>query len=651
MTRRPIHIACLLLLAGQTASPAYAFVNSAPVVVDAEAPSVDARPDGFPWAPGLAPGAAQPSNEHPAARATPKPKPRKRAPKPVRTARVLPRPPLLPPPVPVRQEQAFEAQVQPGETPHVITPQQNRPRVAPMDRRITVSVSGLPLEDAIRLVAAKGQLNIAIEDDLKQPVNIEFRNVKLGDALETLFTMGGVQAVWRGNIFAVVGRTKAYERGLLASNARVFTLKYASAARIAEFLNTTALTRPYEGTSNRNTTQQGNQDRLELAHADVRTNSVFVMGTPSDIALAERTIAALDRPLEQRIFKLDHANAVEVASLLNATIFNNGNKAAVTTDVRADVPSLTEGTGHNTASAGVQMDSVNGAIRSRTTTTSNIPIEAKQSVAVPDSRTNSVIVSGSHEMIELAVAMMPKLDRKLAQVAIEVEVVEVNMQDALDLGTSLGAASGIVSTALNPNAAGTNPGWSLTVDPGAPATSFKASIDALVKNQHARLLAHPTVIATDNSEAQIDIVDEVIKGTRLSNQGLVGANGQQLLTTEPIFGAAGVTLNILPQIGADGLVTLRLHPTVSSVRETQHDSANNPISLLSRRELLAQQIVVPSGRSLTLGGLTQTNRISAANRLPLLGDIPILGYLFGVTNNSNNNTELIITVTPKILPD
>lgn len=517
----------------------------------------------------------------------------------------------------------------------------------PLDQTISVSISDMPLQDAIRLVAQKGHLNLVIEDDLKAPVNVEFKDVRLGDALEALFAMGGAQAVWQGNVFAVVGKRKAFERGLLTGNARIFKLRYASATKIAEFLNTSALTRPYIGSLN---TQSNNQQQqLELAKADPRTNSVLVFGTASDLSLAEKAIANLDQPVESRIFKLSHANAVQVASVLNATIFNNGNKSAASENVRADVESINEGTGANSANTGVELGNTQAGLRTKTLQTQNLPIEAKQSVAVPDTRTNSVVVTGSTETLRQAEAMIPQLDQPLRQVAIDVELLEVNSKDALDLGMTLSGQSGNFTSAFDPTAA-TQPGWSVTFDPSVvnPA-SFKARLNALVQDRKARILAHPTIVASDNTESQINIVDEVVKGTKITNQ-TVTVGTQNILIVEPIFGAAGVTLNILPQIGADGTVTMRLHPTVSTIRETLRDGMNNQMSLLSRRELVTQQVTLGSGKSLALGGLTQNTQLTTRTKFPVLGDIPLLGALFSSTSTQTQQTELMIVVTPKVQP-
>lgn len=520
------------------------------------------------------------------------------------------------------------------------------------ERKISVSITNLPLREAIRLVAQKGRISLVIEDDVKATVNVDFKDVRLGDALETLFAMGGLQAYWNGNVFAVVSRKKALERGLLSSNVRLFELKHASAARVAEFLNSSTLTTPYVGLNvNTSSTAMASMQQVKLAQADPRSNTVLVMGSATELALAEQIVRTLDRPLDQRIFKLSHAHATHVAALLNASLFNNGNKANESTPVQVDMEAVREGSGADTTASGVELGSGQTQVRTRTLQTQSMPIEARQSIAIPDTRTNSVIVMGSAESLAAAEALIPSLDRKLAQVAIDVEVIEVASRDAWDLGLTASAQQGSVSTTFDPSALA-HPGWSIGVDSSTFLTqAWKAKLNALVQDRRAKVLARPTIIATDNTESQINIVDEVIKGTRLSNSAITANTGLNLVVVEPIYGVAGVTLNILPKVGADGTVTLRLHPTVSTIRETQKDSLGNTLSLLSRRELIAQQVTVENGKTLSLAGLTQSTRISTRNKVPLLGDIPLLGWLFSSTSSEDRQTELIILMTPRILGD
>lgn len=503
-------------------------------------------------------------------------------------------------------------------------------RPTALDARVSLAVDGMAVHEALQLVAKKGRINMILQDDLRDVVTADFSNVRLGDALDTLLDMAGAQGYWRGNILYVIGRRRAAERGLVMGNARLFGLRFASAEQLAAFLTT-------------------RQSGLGVVKADPRSNTLLVSGTPAEIALAERAVEALDRPTPDRVFKLSHAHAVDVAALLNATLFASGAKVEGQ-PLRAEIEATTEGQGASQTGSGTQIGQGGMSIRSRTATTQSITVDARAPIAVPDSRTNAVIVLAPTDVLEAAAAMIARLDRPVAQVSITVEVIEVNSQDALELGTSFSGASGATTTTLDPGST-TSPAWSIAYDPAsALPTAFRARLNALVRDRKARLVAHPTIVAADNTEAQINIVDEVIKGTKISNQGF-SVNGQNLIVVEPIFGSAGVMLNILPRIGADGRVTLRLHPTVSSIRETQKDSMNNLITLLSRRELVAQQVIVRSGTSLALAGLTQTNRIDQGTKLPFIGSIPLLGALFGQNTWTNQATELMILVTPRILDE
>ncbi|HBN08429.1 MAG TPA: hypothetical protein DD435_07210 [Cyanobacteria bacterium UBA8530] len=314
----------------------------------------------------------------------------------------------------------------------------------------------------------------------------------------------------------------------------------------------------------------------------------------------------------------------------------------------AEVESLKDSSG-GTANSSAQLGQGAPNIRSTSLTSQKIDIPYRGPVVVPDSRTNSLIVIGTPEHLALAESLINQLDRRLPQVTIDVEVIELTERGIKELGTGFSGQSGKVQFGFEAN--GTNPGFSVSSDSSLPvASSFRLKLGALINDKLAKLLANPRITATDNTEAQLEIVDEVIKGTKISNQ-VMGTGTQNLVVVEPIFGVAGIILNILPKVGEDGFVTLRLHPTVSNIRETMKDSLNNQITLLSRRDLVSQQVRVKNGSTLAIGGITQENLIRNKTKVPLLGDIPLLGSIFSWESSEKNKTELVILLTPRILDD
>lgn len=521
------------------------------------------------------------------------------------------------------------------------------------ERKITFSASNIDLRDALRMVVKKGGLNAAIDDSIRGNVNVDYSDVELGQAIQSLTLLGGVHCYARDGVLVFVGRDEAKKRGLTRLNSQVFKVRNGSAAKIAETINAAI----FGLTGSQVSSQNGSS-----ASPDMRSNSLLIVGSPFEIERAAKMIQDLDVPLTRKVIKLNYANAVQVASILNSSIFNygpissqngssnnttNGNSTGGTmggTDqVVADVESIRDSAA-SSVNPNAQLGTTANSVRTTTLSTQRVEVNYRGPVVVPDTRTNSVVIVGTSEHIAQAEAMLAQLDRQLPQVAIDVELYEVTERGVIELGTSISGQTGQVQAGFD----STN-GVTITNSTALPVTqSLRVQLNALVTQRMAKLLAKPRLLATDNTESQLEIVDEIIKGTRITNQGLTVGN-QNLVVVEPIFGISGIILNILPKIGNDGQITLRLHPTVSNVRETMRDSQNNLITLLSRRDLFTQQIRVKDGETLSIGGITQNNQITSKTKIPLLGDIPILGGLFSWTNSENAKTDLVILMTPKIV--
>jgi type IV pilus assembly protein PilQ len=174
------------------------------------------------------------------------------------------------------------------------------------------------------------------------------------------------------------------------------------------------------------------------------------------------------------------------------------------------------------------------------------------------------------------------------------------------------------------------------------AEEYAGRIRALVTQNRAKILANPTVVTDHDHETMINIVDEIVRNTQVQvNNGAT--------TTTVVIGEAGITLDVLPKIGEDGTVTIRVRPSITSVRDVVTDALGNITTLLSRRDLAAQNIRVRDNDTLVMGGLTNETVNMRTDKLPLVGDLPIIGALFRASTNTRNKTELVLMITPHIL--
>lgn len=247
------------------------------------------------------------------------------------------------------------------------------------------------------------------------------------------------------------------------------------------------------------------------------------------------------------------------------------------------------------------------------------------------------------------------IDIPIPQVMIEIKLIELSEQASKSLGVSYSFGQRQVGGGFN-NAVGLgsiNAAGSPQVTSGSLALSFEAlrnftsnfnaQLNALVQDSKAKVLSNPR-IATQNGKAatfQSTETVPVIQSTQTA-AGLT-QSVQQL--------AIGENISVTPTLvdPASGFVTLDLTPQISSRGKDVIVNGNPVPETLTRS--VKTTMKVRSGESIVIGGLKRKNNQSASNRIPLLGDIPILGALFGANSWSDSEAELIIMVTPYILDE
>ncbi|MEB3298611.1 MAG: secretin N-terminal domain-containing protein [Candidatus Sericytochromatia bacterium] len=272
-----------------------------------------------------------------------------------------------------------------------------------------------------------------------------------------------------------------------------------------------------------------------------------------------------------------------------------------------------------------------------------------------DERTNSLIMTASEDTLDRAKALIQALDIPTPQVLIEVRMIEVSTRVSEQLGLNYGfggskfgagfnnsnpntTAGGVGNQAGNP--ATSSGGTALTFNAlGNFTANFNARLDAAIQNNNATVLANPRVAAQDNKKATIQIVNKFpVTNVTITPNGFA--------TTQVTFQEAGQILNITPRIDTKGFVTLELAPEISA--KTGDVIVNgNAVPIIDSRKV-ETTMRVKDGESIVIGGLKRTDVTKSVVKVPLLGDIPLLGRFFQTTVDSKSESEIIIVVTPKI---
>ena len=260
-----------------------------------------------------------------------------------------------------------------------------------------------------------------------------------------------------------------------------------------------------------------------------------------------------------------------------------------------------------------------------------------------DRRLNAVILTGTRAEVDQMRALVEQLDVPISSVMLECEVIELSQNGARDVGldftTSTSGPVGVGAATLGSlnnnvsNGAGNVPAFT---------AEFGAKLFATITNGGGRILASPRVLAQNGVSAQI------LTGDALPIISTTTFPGPPVTTqTNVSYIAVGVNLQIQPRISDDGNVTSHIFAEVSSVT-AEVPSAQGPVPQISLRQA-STTATVKDGTPFVIGGLLKDEEIQEMSKLPILGDLPIIGPLFRVVHNTNNETNLYVIITPHVI--
>ena len=273
-------------------------------------------------------------------------------------------------------------------------------------------------------------------------------------------------------------------------------------------------------------------------------------------------------------------------------------------------------------------------------------IRAAVAAAVPgvrvaiDARTNALLITGTSAQHEEVVKVLATLDVRIPQVVIQVHVVEIGTTYVKTLGLfgGQGGAAGLPGTFGTVAVDSANNRLTFTLQ---STTLFFFQLQALVNEGKARVVTAPRVATLDGNKATIVLGQQVPIFTSTTVGG-------QLQTTVT-YQAVGVQLETTPRVNSDSVITLTLKPSVSSLGAPQ--SSGGQTAFIINTRTADTQLSVQDGKTIVLGGLISRDERLTTIKVPVLGDIPILGEMFKNTSNTITESELIFLITPQIVKD
>ncbi|MBI4677944.1 MAG: hypothetical protein HY748_10215 [Elusimicrobia bacterium] len=466
----------------------------------------------------------------------------------------------------------------------------------PLETRVTVRVKGAPLATFLDTISAQSKVNFIITEGLEtKQITAFLQNVTVREALQILLEIKGLtyQQIGKSNTFVIAPRSKAAEPVIT----RIYTLAYIPL--------------------------------IPLGTAKSETDAI----TPTSMGVI------------------------------------------------------------GASSGGAQSDiSIVNVLQSVLSKAGKIALEP---------RTNAIIITDIPESFPQVEQIIAELDKKTPQVMIEAQIVEINSDRARELGFEWGGASGELASFtagtrettfplnlptnlghahfFDPfTAGGVTTGMTdatgeatksvsaetlynergVTVPATVPApgallpglfdlTSLKVVLRALVSRSEARFLGKPKVLTLNNKPAVIQVAkSQAVALQQQSSSG--GSLTSSAVTVERV--KTGLVLTVTPQINKDGYITMLIQPTFTDVQASAISQGSQPVFDATTRGV-STMVRIKNGQTLVLGGLLQSTETKVVRKVPFLGYIPLVGWLFTSTSMRRANTDLVIFITPTVVGD
>lgn len=459
--------------------------------------------------------------------------------------------------------------------------------------KISLDVKGMDIIDVLKIIATRSGMNIVIGKNVTGRVTLFLKEVNISDAFQIIIAANDLAYEIKGDIVNIM-TSRDYE--LLYGDKfgdkkeiMNITLKYAKAAALSQALNQM-------------------KSSIGRVVVDEPTNTVIIIDIPEKLKDIEKLISKLDKPLESKVFNLNYAQAEKINEKLQQ--------------------SITKGIG---------------------------------SIKV-DERTNKIAIIDYPEILAEIEKVITAFDEKTPQVLIDAQIVEISpKKDEFSMGIdwnwwirkntrlisalpapALTSATVPIANSLAFGLAATNK--TAAVDKQG---QYKSVVEALRVLGQTKILSSPRIMVLNNQEAKILVGTKEAYITSTTSQGGTGTT----VTSQTVnFVDVGIKLYVTPTINRDNFITIKIRPEISSAEKTDVISQNLhtevPIVTTSETETT---IMVKDGTTIMMAGLKKDKVIKETQRLPILGDIPFLGYLFGNVKSESSKTELVIFITPHII--
>ena len=547
---------------------------------------------------------------------------------------------------------------------------------------ITLSLRDSDVQQVLRMFADKAGMNIVFHESAKGNITLDLVDVPLSTAFDMIMGITNLNYVVEDNTI-FVAKSDAKDFNMAKQDMTIVPVKYVSAGALAEFLNKNIFGAKKPGLSG-----------TEIVTTNPSTNELIIFGSSNDVTVAKKVVDKFDKKPTTTTFKVNHTTPQEMADmvckmLLPATGTSTGKAANITSNIDGVL------TGAASSSSGGSSGSSSGGSSSGGSGSSMKLNEGKVACTLDGKTSGEVsslglqnlsvayyaqlgtisILGGSEEQLEMIKDFIKSTDKKQPQAYLEVSIVELNEDGQKEMTNRWTLFSKFFSASFDGGTLSSNPlyptflagdGYKIVdMSSGTPEEKYSVEkysgpfmlsymINYLVKNGKARVVVNPRIMITNGVESKIDVTQDYLESVEINSSTSTG--GTVVTRDYNISDDLGVQVSITPFISPDGYVTLNIKPNYST--EIGSITGNDSIAgeykaatLLSHRNMDLKNIRIKDGETLVIAGMIQEHETKTVSKVPVLGDIPVIGTVFRNTVSGKTKSEMMILLTPKIITD
>ncbi len=538
--------------------------------------------------------------------------------------------------------------------------------------KITLSLRDSDVRQVLRMFADKAGINVVFHSSVDGKVTLDLVDVTLNDAFLLVMKSSELTYVKDGKNLIISSMEASKDLGIGKQNLTVIPIKYVEAPAVAKFLNANVFSAKMAGVSNK-----------QVVASNPRTNEILIFGTENDAAVAEKIVTQVDKKPMVNVFKVNHTTPKEMAALIcdtmmpSNTSLNNQGTATQSAQTQIDDGETEQDSEDDTIKAvklgggfiacrATAVDTTGGATGNITTDGSTVVPFPSVPMTITFSPDLGVVTvyGGSVEQLNVIKDFIAKNDIKQAMAYIELAVIELNEEGQKEFDNvwnlwtpflSVGFSSSDGISNMNNNHPiifgpdGTPAGAKYS---GSSVLSYQ--LKYLVNNQKGRILTNPKIMVTNGQKSIIDLTSDYIKSTSTEMNQQTSTDTPIVTRTFELGNDEGLKIEMIPFISQDGYVSLNMVPefsTIKSQMKTKDEYGADVISatLLQRRNLKLNNLRIKDGETLVIAGLIKESEKQNVTKVPVLGDLPLVGVFFRSSDTRKSKEELVIMITPHIV--